>query len=235
MKSLPIIKIKEISKSYKFNDWDSLTEDNTFYALKKISLEIFSWDFVAIIWPSGSWKSTLMNILWLLDWFDSWEYILDWINIKSLKPNDVALYRCNKIWFIFQSFNLINRYSILDNVYLPSTYNRNKEYWVDYIKRAKKLLSDVWLGEKINKMPNQLSWGQRQRVAIARALINNPKIILADEPTGNLDSISWKNILWILKSLNEKWRTVIIITHDSFVAKECKKIFKIKDWMLITN
>ncbi|OGE18889.1 macrolide ABC transporter ATP-binding protein [Candidatus Daviesbacteria bacterium RIFCSPLOWO2_02_FULL_41_8] len=198
-----------------------------FQALKKINLTITKGEFIAVIGPSGSGKSTLMHILGLLDRPTAGRYELDGQDTSKLSENHLAKIRNQKIGFVFQSFNLLPRTSALENVALPLIYSgvSGKER----LERAKKALERVGLGDKLYSKPNQLSGGQQQRVAIARSLINNPEIILADEPTGNLDTKTSFEIMEIFKKLNKEGHTIILITHETEIAKQAKKIIRIKD------
>lgn len=216
-----LVKLSNINKIYQ------LTPELTFQALKDINLEINKGEYVAIIGPSGSGKSTLMNILGLLDHPTTGKYELDGHDASHLKENTLAELRNKKIGFVFQNFNLLPRTSTVDNVALPLIYSGVPKD--ERIKRAKKALDAVGLNDKYASHPNQLSGGQQQRVAIARALVTNPEIILADEPTGNLDSKSGVEVMRILANLNKLGRTVILITHDSVTAQHAKKIIKVKD------
>lgn len=204
-----------------------LEEELKFQALDDVSLTINKGEFVAIVGPSGSGKSTLMNIIGLLDKQTSGTYHLDGMDVSHLKDDHRAELRNKKIGFVFQSFNLLPRTSAVDNVALPLIYSGVKHR--ERIKRAKGSLDNVGLSEKYNSRPSQLSGGQQQRVAIARALVTNPEIILADEPTGNLDSKTGLEIISILKELNKKGRTVILITHDRNIAHNAKRVITIKD------
>jgi len=206
------------------------SEGVTFQALTDINLKIKKGEFLAIVGPSGSGKSTLMNILGLLDHPTSGEYLLDGQDVSKLKENTLANIRNKKIGFVFQSFNLLKRTSALDNVMLPLIYSKVK--YNKRKERAKKALDDVGLSEKINSKPNQLSGGQQQRVAIARALVTNPEIILADEPTGNLDSKTGREVLDIFEKLNKEGRTIILITHSSEIAKEANRSVVVRDGKL---
>src|SRR3989344_3432656 len=198
-----------------------------FQALKKINLTITKGEFIAVIGPSGSGKSTLMHILGLLDRPTAGRYELDGQDTSKLSENHLAKIRNQKIGFVFQSFNLLPRTSALENVALPLIYSgvSGKER----LERAKKALERVGLGDKLYSKPNQLSGGQQQRVAIARSLINNPEIILADEPTGNLDTKTSFEIMEIFKKLNKEGHTIILNTHETEIAKQAKKIIRIKD------
>ncbi|MEM4703393.1 MAG: ABC transporter ATP-binding protein [Candidatus Pacearchaeota archaeon] len=200
-------------------------------AICDVSLDIKEGDFVAIMGPSGSGKSTLMNLIGALDIPTAGSIFLENENIALMNESTLAQLRGKKIGFIFQQFNLIATLTAKENVMLPmifqgtSTKERNS--------RAKNLLEQVGLGKRTNHKPNELSGGEQQRVAIARALANDPDIILADEPTGNLDSKTGKEILDMLKKLNKKGKTVIIITHDKEIAKNAKKIMYLKDGKLV--
>lgn len=202
-----------------------------FQALKKIDLTIAKGEFIAIIGPSGSGKSTLMHILGLLDRPTGGKYELDGQDTSRLSEIHLAKIRNQKIGFVFQSFNLLARTSALDNVALPLIYSgvSGKER----LERARKALEDVGLGDKLTSKPNQLSGGQQQRVAIARSLINNPEIILADEPTGNLDTKTSHEIMDIFRKLNKEDRTIILITHEHEIAEQAKKIIRIKDGEIV--
>jgi len=218
---MSLIKLKNISKIY---------GENTkveFQALKNINFEIKKGEFVAIMGPSGSGKSTLMHIIGLLDRPTQGEYLLD-ENEVSLKSKEkyLADLRGKKIGFVFQTFNLMPRSSTLQNVMLPTMYHDRK----NRVGRAKEMLKLVGLESKLRNKPTELSGGERQRVAIARALINNPEILLADEPTGNLDSKTGEEIMKLFRKLNkEKGVTVVLITHDSDVAKQADRTIHIKD------
>lgn len=219
---MSLIKLSHVNKIFK------LDNELEFQALKDIDLEINKGEYVAIIGPSGSGKSTMMNIIGLLDRPTSGQYHLDGMDISHLKDNHLAELRNKKIGFVFQSFNLLSRTTAVDNVALPLIYAGVSE--ADRKKRAKKALDSVGLSDKYDSKPNQLSGGQQQRVAIARALVTDPEIILADEPTGNLDSKSGVEVMKILENLHQKeGRTVILITHDTFVAEHAKKLVRVKD------
>ncbi len=212
---------KNIMKIYKMGE----IEVN---ALNGVNLEIEQGSVTAIMGPSGSGKSTLMNILGCLDRPTSGDYFLEGENVATLDDNQLAVIRNRKVGFIFQSFNLLNRSSALENVELPLRYrpgvNGSRH------RLAKEALEAVGLGNRINHRPNELSGGQQQRVAIARALVNQPAIIMADEPTGNLDSRSGKEILDLLLGLNrERGTTLIIVTHDPEIGKQTQRIISIRD------
>lgn len=219
-----IIQVKNLTKIFK--------EGVEIKALDGIDLEIKSGEMVAIMGPSGSGKSTLMNIIGLLDRPTAGEVIIDNENV-SLKMSDKkqALFRSKKIGFVFQTFNLLPKISAIQNVILPTSYIKEKKELSK--KKAEKLLTEVGLKKRINQKPPKLSGGEKQRVAIARALINDPEIILADEPTGNLDSKSGQEIISILKNLNKKGKTIVVITHDEKIAKQCERVVKLLDGKLL--
>src|SRR3989338_180398 len=216
---MTLISVKSLNKNYQ--NGDVLTP-----VLKNISFEIQKGEFVAIMVPSGSGKSTLMHILGFLDTLSSGEYYFDNQNINHLSDNELARMRNEKVGFIFQAFNLLPRTSATENVILPLLYSSVKK---NQREQAIKVLESVGLGHRLEYMPNQLSGGERQRVAIARALVNNPDIIFADEPTGNLDSKSGLQVMKILQSLNDQGHTIILVTHEKYTADHAKRILKIKD------
>ncbi len=219
-----LIELKHIKKSY-------VGGDVVTHVLNDISLSIFQGDFVAITGPSGSGKSTMMNIIGLLDSATSGDYILNGEDVTGLSEDKLATIRNREIGFVFQSFNLLNRESALDNVILPAIYagvpRKQRE------DKARIHLTQLGLAERLHNHPNQLSGGQQQRVAIARALMNEPNIILADEPTGNLDTRSGQDVMDILRDLHSQGKTVILITHEHDVAKQAKRIIHIKDGEIV--
>ena len=218
-----MIKLKNIKKTFTLGGESIKAIDDVTFNIKK-------GEFVSIIGPSGSGKSTLMNILGLLDVPDSGSYELDGIDVSKAKENELATIRNNKIGFIFQQFNLLGKMTALENVQIPLIYQGKSN---DEAKQmAYQLLERVGLKGRENHVPNQLSGGQQQRVAIARALACNPEIILADEPTGALDSKTSVDIMNELENLNNKGQTIIIITHDINVARRAKRIVKIADGKL---
>lgn len=199
-------------------------------ALKGVSIEIFKNDYVALMGPSGSGKSTLMNLIGCLDSPSSGEYMLNGTMVSAMSDSELAEVRNKEIGFVFQTFNLLPRMSALENVALPLIYaGYNKAF---RIERAKKVLEDVGLGDRMNHNPNELSGGQRQRVAIARALVNNPAIILADEPTGNLDSKTSEEIMSIFKQIHSNGNTIILVTHEQDIAANAQRIIKLRDGMV---
>lgn len=220
-----ILELKNISKTY-------FSGANLFYALKDVSLKINQGDFVSITGPSGSGKSTLMHIVGLLDNPTSGQVLLNGKDISKFKETQLAQVRNITLGFVFQQFNLLTKTSALENVILPLLYSDVPKS--NRIKLGIKMLEKVGLGDKLKNTPAQLSGGQQQRVAIARALINNPQIILADEPTGNLDSKSGASIMEFFHDLHDKEkRTIVFVTHDPDLAKQAKKIITIKDGMII--
>jgi len=230
-KSLPqnnsktILELKNISKSYCSND-------TLFYALKDVSLKINEGEFVSITGPSGSGKSTLMHIIGLLDNPTSGEILLNNQDISKFKEHQLAQVRNTTLGFVFQQFNLLAKTSALENVLLPLLYSDVPKK--DRTKLGIEMLEKVGLGDKLKNTPAQLSGGQQQRVAIARALINNPQIILADEPTGNLDSKSGKSIMELFHHLHDvEKRTIVFVTHDLELAKQAKKLIIIRDGQVI--
>ncbi|HEX7542724.1 MAG TPA: ABC transporter ATP-binding protein [Patescibacteria group bacterium] len=218
-----MIKLQNVSKSYQVD------EETIFYALKETSMEIKEKEFVSIIGPSGSGKSTLMHLIGLLDKPTKGEIIIQDKKISHLSDNQISSLRNEFIGFVFQQFNLIPKLSVIENILLPTIYARKRINY-DPKNKATVLLKKFGLYEKRNSFPNKISGGQQQRVAILRALIMEPKLILADEPTGNLDSISGRGIMELLKDLNEKEKiTIAVVTHESNIAAYGRRIIKVKD------
>ncbi len=202
----------------------------TIHALKSVTLTIKKGEFVALMGPSGSGKSTLMNILGCLDTPTKGEYILNGINVSEMSDSELAEVRNQEIGFVFQTFNLLPRSSAKENVALPLVYaGVNK---VDRDTRAIKALENVGLGNRVDHKPNELSGGQRQRVAVARALINNPSIILADEPTGNLDSKTSVEIMALIEDIHAKGNTIILVTHEEDIAQHAHRIVRMRDGLI---
>lgn len=224
--STKLIEIKDLSKIY-------IMGSNELHALKKINLTIEHGEFVAIMGTSGSGKSTLMNILGCLDRPTLGKYYLDGVDVNDKTEDELSDIRNQKIGFVFQSFNLIPRTSALKNVELPMIYAKISPEKREL--RAKLLLERVGLGERIGHVPNELSGGQRQRVAIARALANEPPIILADEPTGNLDTKSSVEIMEMFTELHREGKTVLIVTHEREIAEFTKRIVTFRDGNIISD
>ena len=224
----PLIEMKEIIKAY------NIGLESEIEILHGIDLKIYEGEFVAIVGESGSGKSTLMNIIGVLDKQTEGEYYLDGIDIKNANEEEMNVIRNKKIGFVFQNFNLIGRTSALKNVELPMLYAGVPAE--ERTKRAKELLSKVGMESRMNHMPNELSGGQKQRVAIARSLVNNPSIILADEPTGALDSETSAMVMDIFNDLNKnQGKTIILITHSKEIAEQCPRIVTIKDGEIIND
>ncbi|PBQ34088.1 macrolide ABC transporter ATP-binding protein [Sphingobacteriaceae bacterium] len=218
-----LISIRSLKKTYKIGD-------EIIEALKDVSLSIYKNEYVALMGPSGSGKSTLMNTLGCLDSPTSGQYILNGLSVAQMTDNELAEVRNKEIGFVFQTFNLLPRATTLDNVALPLVYAGFSK--ADREKRAKEVLESVGLGNRMNHKPNELSGGQRQRVAIARALVNNPAIILADEPTGNLDSKTSVEIMGLFEEIHKKGNTIILVTHEEDIALHAHRIVRLKDGLV---
>ncbi|WP_443939024.1 ABC transporter ATP-binding protein [Pedobacter sp. MW01-1-1] len=218
-----LITIKEIGRKY-------VIGSEVIHALKSVSLSINKGEFVALMGPSGSGKSTLMNILGCLDTPTSGSYVLNGTDVSQMSDSALAEVRNKEIGFVFQTFNLLPRSTSLDNVALPLIYaGKSKK---DREARAQKALEDVGLGNRVDHKPNELSGGQRQRVAVARALINNPSIILADEPTGNLDTKTSIEIMGLLEEIHSKGNTIILVTHEEDIAQHAHRIVRMRDGLI---
>ena len=222
----PVIEIRNATKQYGEGDSKIL-------ALNDVSLSIEQGEYVAIMGPSGSGKSTLMNVMGALDVMSVGEYFLDGIKVSELDENALAVVRGRKIGFIFQSFNLIPRTSALSNVELPMAYQGIKA--AERKKRALIALEAVGLSDRVNHEPTELSGGQQQRVAVARALVTQPALLLADEPTGALDSKSTHDLLDLFDQINAAGRTVVVITHEDDVGARAKRIIKMRDGKIISD
>jgi putative ABC transport system ATP-binding protein len=218
--SAPVIRLRGVTKTYRMG------KDNIVQALRGADLDVYPGEFVALMGPSGSGKSTLMNILGCLDVPDSGSYVLAGEQVRQLNDDQLAAIRNRHIGFVFQTFNLLPRLNAIENVELPLVYGGSAR---GRTQRAKDALAAVGLGERMHHKPTELSGGQQQRVAIARALLNDPSIILADEPTGNLDSRSSAEILSIFQRLNDLGKTVVMVTHEPDVAEHCRRIVRMRD------
>lgn len=221
--SSKIIELIDIRKVY-------VMGEEQIAAVKNISLDIAKNDYIALMGPSGSGKSTLMNLIGCLDSPSSGTYILNNQTVSELSDNELAEIRNKEIGFVFQTFNLLPRMTALENVAMPLIYAGKNKTDRDAIALQK--LKDVGLGDRVTHKPNELSGGQRQRVAIARALVNNPAIILADEPTGNLDSKTSDEIMNILKTIHEHGNTIILVTHEKDIAQHAHRIVRLRDGMI---
>ena len=221
-----IIELYNIKKEYKIGHEE-------IHALNGVSLNIFKNEYVALMGPSGSGKSTLMNMLGCLDSPTSGEYILNGIAVAKMSDNELAEVRNKQIGFVFQTFNLLPRSTTLENVMLPLVYSGIEKK--QRVEMAKKVLEQVGLGNRMEHKPNELSGGQRQRVAIARALVNNPAIILADEPTGNLDSKTSTEIMGLFEEIHKNGNTIILVTHEEDIAMHAHRIVRLKDGKVETD
>jgi len=219
----PLITVKDLGRKY-------VIGAETIHALKSVTLNINKGEFVALMGPSGSGKSTLMNLLGCLDTPTKGEYILNGINVSEMTESELATVRNKEIGFVFQTFNLLPRSTAQDNVALPLIYAGIKKK--DRDARSIKALENVGLGNRVLHKPNELSGGQRQRVAVARALINNPSIILADEPTGNLDSKTSAEIMGLIEEIHAKGNTIIIVTHEEDIAQHAHRIVRMRDGLI---
>ncbi|HMO38977.1 MAG TPA: ABC transporter ATP-binding protein [Saprospiraceae bacterium] len=219
----PILSVKELKKTY-------IMGTTQVHALQSVSLDINKNEYVALMGPSGSGKSTLMNLLGCLDTPTSGEYLLNGTSVSTMTDSELAEIRNKEIGFVFQTFNLLPRLSALENVALPLVYGGVSK--AKRLERAQEVLEAVGLGDRVDHKPNELSGGQRQRVAIARALVNNPSIILADEPTGNLDSKTSAEIMQILGSLHRQGNTIILVTHEPDIAEYAHRVVRLRDGLV---
>jgi putative ABC transport system ATP-binding protein len=219
-----IIKLENVSKNYQMGN--SVIE-----AVSGANITINKGDFVAIVGPSGSGKSTMMNLIGALDLASKGNIFLDGLNIENLEESELAQIRGRKIGFVFQTFNLIPTLTAIENVMLPMTFQG--ERLEKRKERAEELLKEMGLENRLTHLPNELSGGERQRVALARALANNPEVILADEPTGNLDSKRGKEVAEMFVRLSKQGKTIILVTHNMEIANYAKKIYKLKDGKIV--
>lgn len=224
MAEKPLIKFEDVHKEY-------VNDEVVTKVLHGINVEIFKGEFVAIMGPSGSGKSTLMHIMGFLDKLTSGKYYFKNEEVSELTDDELAEIRNQEVGFVFQSFNLLQRTSVFDNVKLPLTYS-NKKINDNDVKAA---IKSVGLYHRIDNLSNQLSGGEKQRVAIARALVNQPEIVFADEPTGNLDSKSGKQVMEILQDLNDEGKTVILVTHEKYTAEHARRVINIVDGKIIKD
>jgi putative ABC transport system ATP-binding protein len=226
---MPIISLRNLTKTYQMGD-------NTVHALRSVSLDVEQGEFVTIIGPSGSGKSTMMHILGCLDRPTSGQFLLNGRDVSALPRDELAGLRNKQIGFVFQGFNLLPRTTALENVEVPLLYNRPAVPTTERHKRAMAALNAMGLGQRAHHHPSQLSGGQQQRVAIARALVNEPSLILADEPTGNLDTKTSIEVMALLQELREKRTiTVVLITHDMDVARYGTRIVSIRDGQIVSD
>lgn len=223
MSQQALIELNNLEKRYELGE-------QTVYALRKINLDITKGEYVALMGPSGSGKSTLMNIVGCLDTPTAGSYILNNKEVSRMSDSELSDVRNREIGFVFQTFNLLPRLTALDNVALPLVYAGLSKK--ERTEKAKEALKDVGLSDRMNHRPNELSGGQRQRVAVARALVNNPSILLADEPTGNLDTQTSKEIMALFDEIHKKGNTIILVTHEEDIAQYAKRIVRVRDGVI---
>jgi putative ABC transport system ATP-binding protein len=224
----PVIKLVDLHKVYHTGEVDV-------HAVCGVSLEVQPGEFIAIMGSSGSGKSTLMNMIGCLDRPSDGEYRLDDVNVSGLDRNALAAIRNEKIGFVFQGFNLFSRTSALENVEMPMLYNHRRVAAAEQYERARRSLEIVGLAQRADHHPNQLSGGQQQRVAIARALVNQPSLLLADEPTGNLDSQTGIEIMGVFQKLNDQGITIVMVTHELDIARYTRRMVVLRDGRIVTD
>ncbi len=225
----PVVKLEEIHKIY------GNSAEIEVHAVRGVSLDIHKGEFVALMGASGSGKSTLMNILGCLDRPTRGRYLLDGIDVSGLDRNDRADFRNHKLGFVFHGFNLLARTTALENVELPMLYSHERIPSSSMRERALRALDIVGLAQRADHLPSQLSGGQQQRVAIARSLVNNPQVLLADEPTGNLDSKTSAEVMGVFQKLNEQGITILMVTHELDIARYCKRNLILRDGRLVSD
>jgi putative ABC transport system ATP-binding protein len=221
----PVIRTENLTRAYSMGG-------NMVTALREAKLTVHTGEFIALMGASGSGKSTLLNLIGLLDRATAGEYFLEGVPVSSLRRDELANLRGRRIGFIFQNFNLLARFSAWENVALPLSYRQGQFRHEEQLDRAREALARVGLEHRVEHNPMELSGGERQRVAIARALVSQPAVILADEPTGNLDSQTGIEIMHLLKKLNAEGRTIIMVTHDASVARNANRIYRMRDGLL---
>ena len=234
----PIVRLVDVRKTYVMGHAPSRGGPSmtvTVHALKGVSVDFYPGEYVAIMGASGSGKSTILNLLGCLDRPSSGQYVLGGQDVARLDDDDLSEVRSRYIGFIFQSYNLIQQYTVVDNILLPLTYQGSGEVSEADMERMRELAGLVGLGSRLDHRPNQLSGGQQQRVAIARSLINDPYIILADEATGNLDSVTSEEIMAMLGRLNDAGKTIIMVTHEDDIAEHAKRIIRMRDGLIIED
>jgi putative ABC transport system ATP-binding protein len=224
----PVVQLRDIRRTYRNGELEV-------HAVRGISLDIHAGEFIAIMGASGSGKSTLMNTLGCLDRPSSGSYLLDGVDVATLDREDRADLRNQKLGFVFQGFNLLPRTSALENVELPMLYAHRRVTSSEMRRRAMAALDIVGLGKRADHLPSQLSGGQQQRVAIARALVNEPRLLLADEPTGNLDSKTSVEVMGVFQRLNEQGITIVMVTHELDIAQYCKRILVVRDGLVVRD
>ena len=223
---MQLIEMRNITKNYEMGE-------ATVHALRGVDLEVESGEFLAIVGPSGSGKSTLMNMIGCLDRPSTGEYYLEGHKVDELSDDRLAAIRNKSIGFVFQTFNLLPRTNCLHNVELPLLYSSVGRK--DRERKAREMLERVGLGSRVDHNPNELSGGERQRVAIARALVNDPKIVLADEPTGNLDSKTGSEIMAIFAELNQEGKTIVLVTHEKYIAEYSRRVVYLRDGQVVSE
>ncbi|MDR0901269.1 MAG: ABC transporter ATP-binding protein [Opitutaceae bacterium] len=224
----PVVKLEDIQKTY-------TSGEIAVRAVRGVTLDIFPGEFVALMGSSGSGKSTLMNTLGCLDRPTSGNYFLDGVNVSELDRNDLADIRNQKLGFVFQGFNLLSRTTALENVELPMLYGYARASSAEMRARAMEALEIVGLAQRADHVPSQLSGGQQQRVAIARALVNRPQVLLADEPTGNLDTKTSVEVMGVFQKLNDQGITILMVTHELDIARYCKRNLILRDGLLVSD